>query len=294
MKELGVKNNFLGLEKKYSSLLNSAIAVLSVHFNSGIRSHSNFRGLKEILMASQQLELFDEEMAQEIGLEKGICTIEPFNFQNLSYLKASEKIGKSILSLLDQEKFVISICSDHSASLGIIKAHHEKFNNLSILHLDSKSNLKKVHEAKSHHDSLMSKVSEFNPRIIQVGIRSQSREENELRKQRQIRQFLATEIKLGMYGKDWQEIVNRNFTENVYLTLDLSGMDPAIFPSVVNPEPGGLLWDEIIYLLKIIGQDHNIVGADISAFMPQKDDSASPYFAAKLIYKILNYAFHKK
>lgn len=294
MRELGVKNNFLGLEKKDSSFRNAGIVLLPINYNAGNSAGSNSRAFTQIFKSSRSLERYDEEMSQEITNENCICTLEPMKFQNKSYQSISSNISKLIKSLAGKDKFVLSICSDHAATYGLIKGYNEKFENLSILHLDSKANLKEASEARSHHDSVMKKVSEFNSRIMQIGIRSQSKEENEYRKQNQIRQMLASEIKMGMYGKSWEEIANRNFTDHVYVTLDLSVFDPSIFSAVEQPEPGGLLWHEVLYLLRIVAKDHHIVGADISGPAIQKFDHASSYFIAKLIFKILNYIFYRR
>ena len=137
----------------------------------------------------------------------------------------------------------------------------------------------------------MARVAEFNNKIVQVGVRAQSIEENEFRKQKQIRTFYAREIKMGMYGDNWQEIVARNLTDNVYITFDLDGLDNSVLPATGTPEPGGLFWDEVMYLLKIVGIDKNIVGFDVVELAPSKFHPSSNYTAAKLVYKILNYAF---
>jgi agmatinase len=99
---------------------------------------------------------------------------------------------------------------------------------------------------------------------------------------------------MGLYGKNWQELVSKNLKENVYISFDLHAFDPSLMPSVANPEPGGLFWDETMNLLKIIGMDKNIIGFDIVEFSPPKNFVPSNYYAAKLVYKILNYAFIKR
>ncbi|MCL4548775.1 MAG: arginase family protein, partial [Bacteroidetes bacterium] len=82
--------------------------------------------------------------------------------------------------------------------------------------MDAHSDLRDSYEdSKYSHACVMARVSEFNTKIVQVGVRAQSIEENEFRKQKQIRTFYSREIKMGMYGDDWQEIVARNLTENV-------------------------------------------------------------------------------
>ncbi len=293
MKKPGVKRNFLGLERKYSDYKNSEIVILSAPLE---RNYPYGKGTgkapKEILKASHYVEYYDEEVGREICFEKGICTLEQFNFQKLTIEKSLSKIYSETKKHLSNNKFVVALGGEHSLSYGTIKAHHEKYSNLSILQIDAHSDLRDSYEkSKYSHACLMAKVSEFNSKIVQVGVRSQSIHENELCKQKRIRTFYSREIKMGMYGDDWQEIVAKNLTENVYITFDLDGFDPSILPATGTPEPGGLFWDETMYLLKIVGLDKNIVGFDVTELAPSKAHPASNYIAAKLLYKILNYAF---
>ncbi|MEW5841866.1 MAG: agmatinase [Bacteroidota bacterium] len=293
MKELGVKENFLGLGKKYSNYKDSKIVILSAPLEKTV-THGKGTGKapKEILKASHFVEYYDEEQSREICFERGICTLDQLNFQKLTVEKSLTKIYSEIKNHLSNDKFVVTLGGEHSLSYGAIKAHHEKFPNLSILQIDAHSDLRDSYEdSKYSHACVMARVSEFNTKIVQVGMRAQSIEENEFRKQKQIRTFYSREIKMGMYGDDWQEIVARNLTENVYVTFDLDGFDPSILPATGTPEPGGLFWDETMYLLKIIGLDKNIIGFDVTELAPSKAHPASNYTAAKLVYKILNYAF---
>lgn len=294
MKIADKKTNFFSLDKKYSSIDNSKSFIVPVLYSENRKAKSSvINAPKEIIKVSSKLESYDEEMGGELCFEKGICTFETLNLQKHTYQKACEKLEKEIAPLLAVDKTIAVVGGSHSISFGAVKAFSDKYNSLSILHIDSKANLKQDWQRKTEHDTLMARIAGLNKKIIQVGIRSQSKEENDFRLEKQIHQYLACEIKLGMYGTDWQELVNKDLSDDVYISIDLSGFDPSVINAVENPEPGGLLWDEIVYLLKIIGQDRHIVGFDVMGLMPNSTSSSSYYFVAKLIYKILNYALSK-
>ena len=89
----------------------------------------------------------------------------------------------------------------------------------------------------------MARVAEFNKNIVQVGIRAQCKDESDFRKKNNIRTFYMREIKLGMYGENWQELVSKSLSENVYITFDVDGFDPSLIAATGTPEPGGLFWD---------------------------------------------------
>lgn len=296
MKELGIKQNFLAIDKKYSNYKDSQIVIISAPFEKTVSyGKGTGDGPKEILKASHYVEFYDEEMNRELCFEKGICTLQPLNFGKLPIPKAIDKIYREVSSHIKTGKFVVTLGGEHSLSVAPIKAHHEKFENLSILQIDAHSDLRQSYEGSIHsHASVMARVAEFNKNIVQVGIRAQCKDEAVFRKENNIRTFYSREIKLGMYGDNWQELVSRSLTDNVYITFDVDGFDPSFLTATGTPEPGGLFWDETMNLLKIIGQDKNIVGFDVVELAPSKSHSSSNFVTAKLVYKMLNYAFHNK
>lgn len=293
MKELGIKQNFLGIEKKYSNYKDSQIVIISAPLEKTVSyGKGTSKGPTEILKASHYVEFYDEEQKRELCFEKGICTLEPMNLQKLSIEKALQKINKEVAKHIDEGKFVVTLGGEHSLSTAPIIAFHERFPNLSILQIDAHSDLRDSYEgSKYSHASVMARVAEFNTNIVQVGIRAQCIEEVELKKKKGIKTFYAREIKMGMYGEKWQEQVAKNLTENVYITFDVDGFDPSLLPATGTPEPGGLFWDETMDLLKIVGMDKNIVGFDVVELAPSKYHPSSNFIAAKLVYKMLNYAF---
>jgi agmatinase len=288
MKALGSKYNFLGLSKEHSDYKNSKIVILQAPFEKSSNSKGTSKAAKEILTASKKLEFYDEEQNRELCSEKGICSLETLNFEKSSAAKSLEKIYKETAKLLEDDKFIVTIGGEQKISLSTVKAHQEKYPELNVVHFSAHSFLEDVTK---NCDSTMAQISEFNKNIIQVGVRSQSAEENRIRRTKGIRIFYTREIKMGMYGEHWQEIISKSAGESIFISFNADVFDPSFMQAVNNPEPGGLFWDETLNLLKIFGMDKNIVGFEIVGFAPFKNFSSSNYAAAKLIYKILNYAF---
>ena len=79
--------------------------------------------------------------------------------------------------------------------------------------------------------------------------------------------------------------------KTVYITFDVDGLDSSIMPATGTPEPGGLLWDETLNILRIASKNSNIVGADINELSPIKGFNSYNFLVAKLAYKILAYKF---
>ena len=294
MKELSVKRNFLGLEKRYSSYSQSSIVLIQAPLEKTVSyGKGTSNGPSEILKASHYVEFFDEETARELCYEKGICTLEEIQFQNLSVPKSIDKIYRIVKKHIEAGKFVVTLGGEHSLSLAPIKAHFENYDDLSILQIDAHSDFRDSYEgSKYSHASVMARVAEFTKDIVQVGIRAQSKEEFDFIKMNKIKTFYSREIRNNHYGNNWQEKVVDELMENVYITFDVDGFDPSVIPATGTPEPGGLFWDETINLLRLLGEKRNVIGFDIVELAPNNDASSS-FNVAKLVYKMLNFSFPK-
>ncbi len=295
MKTLPTKNNFLGLEKKYSSYKTSGIIILqaplekTVSYGKGTKN-----GPKEIIKASHYVEFFDEELNKELCFEKGIATLEEIKFSNLTVKKSIEKIYDEVKKQISEDKFVVTLGGEHSISSATIKAHYNFYKNISVLQIDAHSDLRNSYEgSKYSHASVMARVAEFTTKIVQVGIRAQCKEEYDFIKTNRIKTFYMREIRNNKYGKNWQQKVVNELNKNVYITFDVDGFDPSVISATGTPEPGGLFWDETMNLLKQIGKNKNIIGFDVVELAPDKFHNSSNFTTAKLVYKILNYAFQK-
>ncbi len=294
MNALTPKSNFLGIPAEFSSFENSQIVILPVPFEKTISYGKGTKnGPKEIIKASRYVEFYDEELRNELCFEKGIATLPELNLDTYSVSKGINLIYKKVKKLLDQNKFVVTLGGEHSLSLAPIKAHHEKFNNISILQIDAHSDLRNSYEgSKYSHASVMARVAEFNKNIVQVGIRAQCKEEAEFIRKNNLHTFYTRDVRLNKFGKQWQNKIANYLHDNVYITFDVDGFDPAIIPATGTPEPGGLFWDETMNLLRLVGKQKNIVGFDLVELAPSKSQCASNFIAAKLVYKLMNYAFN--
>lgn len=293
MNVLTSKSNFLGIPAGFSSFENSQIVILPVPFEKTVSYGKGTKnGPEEIIKASRYVEFYDEELKNELCFEKGIATLPELNLDTYPVSKGINLIYKKVKKLLDQNKFVVTLGGEHSLSLAPIKAHHEKFNDISILQIDAHSDLRNSYEgSKYSHASVMARVAEFNKNIVQVGIRAQCKEETEFIRKNNLHTFYMRDIRLNKFGKQWQNRIAGCLNDNVYITFDVDGLDPAIIPATGTPEPGGLFWDETMNLLRLIGKQKNIVGFDLVELAPLKSQSASNFIAAKLVYKLMNYAF---
>jgi agmatinase len=289
---LSLNENFLGLDKKHSSLENSRIAIVPCPYEKTTSyGKGTSRGPRAILEASHYVEFFDEETKREVCFEQGIAVLRPLTFTKFTPQKSINLVYESIKHLITLKKFVVTLGGEHTIALAPVKAYTELINNLSILHLDAHSDLRKEYEgSKYSHASFAARVSEFTSKITQVGIRAQSKEEFEYAREKGIKTFYAYSIKEKGLMHLTSSIID-TLSKNVYITFDVDFFDPSIMPSTGTPEPGGFFWDETFKFLRDVIQYRNLVGFDVVELAPRKDFPFPDFLTAKLIYKILNYKF---
>lgn len=296
MKIMDIEDNFLALEKEHSNLENSKIAIVSapyehtVSYGGGTKS-----GPEGIIKASQFVEFYDEEFDRELCFELGICTLEPIDFGKKADKEALDMIYNEVKELLTREKFVITLGGEHTISSAPIKAHYEKYPNMSLLQFDAHSDFRDTYEgSKYSHASIMARVAEFfpNDRISQVGIRAQCIEEANFIKENGVHTFYANAIRRGVHGQDWQQAVVDTLANEVYITFDVDYFDPSIMPATGTPEPDGFLYHETLDLLRKIKQaGKRVIGFDVVELAPIKELSHPDILTASLIYKMLNIGY---
>jgi agmatinase len=298
MKTLGAKLNFLGLESQFSDYTASHVVILPAPYEHSVSYGGGTRfGPKAILDASHYVEFYDEELKRELYKENGIATLPPLNFSGKKDKNALTVIEGRVRELLKDGKFVVTLGGEHTVSAAPIKAYLDTFPDLSVLHIDAHSDLRMEYEGNKYsHASVMARVCEFlDPqRLVQVGIRAQCAEEAQFIVDKHIRTFYAHDIRECKFGECWQDTVVRSLTDSVYISFDIDGFDPSIMPATGTPEPNGLFWHEMMVLLRKTGELKNIVGFDVVEFAPIKGLHHADETAAKLVYKILNYALRNR
>ncbi|WP_299460972.1 agmatinase [uncultured Microscilla sp.] len=277
-------------EQEYTTLENAQIVILPIPYDkTSTWIKGADKGPQAILEASYNLEFYDIETQTEV-YKRGIYTAPPVT-ENASPEQMVAAVRTATTKYLEQGKFVVTIGGEHSVSIGAIQAFAQKFDDLTVLQIDAHTDLRPTYlGSANNHACVMARAREV-ANIVQVGIRSM--DSSELPYVEDHRIFYAHDI-VRSRGKDsqWQYEVVDQLTSNVYITIDLDGFDPAVVPSTGTPEPGGLWYDEVLDLLKLVDANVNIVGFDVVELCPNPHSKASDFLAAKLIYQLLSYKFH--
>tara|TARA_B100000575_G_scaffold278127_1_gene265123 strand:- start:212 stop:1060 length:849 start_codon:yes stop_codon:yes gene_type:complete len=242
------------------------------------------KGFDAFIEASENMELYDIETDSEV-YKKGIHILDEIS-ENSSPEKAFKAVYQKTKELLKSNKYLTFFGGEHSISIGIIKAFYEKYNNLTVVQLDAHADLRASYlDSPFNHACALYDASK-NTNLIQIGIRSMDISEKENMNFSNV--FFAEEM---YQNSSWMEKSISKMTNDVYVTLDLDVFDPSIMPSTGTPEPGGMLWNEIIIFLNKLFTKKNVVGFDIVELAPIDNIVAPNYLVAKLYYKMLSYKF---
>ena len=283
------KKGFLGIDNKFN-FNEKAIVVpfgleKTVSYGAGTKN-----GPKEIIKASHQVELYDEELKCEPFKRIGIKTLKPFKI-NKNINRAINQIAEINKKILDKKLFPITLGGEHSITPGCIKPFVRKYKKITLLHFDAHADLRESYGGQkfSHASAIKRCIDNKNVSVVSFGIRNISAEEIlTLNKHKnRIKIYWAKDKKNWNLNKFKKQIKNKN----VYITFDVDGFDSSIMPATGTPEPGGIFWDEALKIIKIACKNSRIVGADVNELAPIKGFDSYNFLVAKLVYKILSYKF---
>ena len=171
------KQGFLGIDNKFN-FKEKAIVIpfgleKTVSYGGGTKN-----GPKEIIKASHQVELYDEELKCEPFKKIGIKTLKPFKI-NKQIHKAINQIAEINQKILDSKLFPITLGGEHSITPGCIKPFVKKYKKLTLLHFDAHADLRESYAGeKFSHASAIKRCLDFkNLRVVSFGIRNLSKSE---------------------------------------------------------------------------------------------------------------------
>tara|TARA_B100000963_G_scaffold357944_1_gene381335 strand:+ start:1158 stop:2039 length:882 start_codon:yes stop_codon:yes gene_type:complete len=292
MKYLSQKKGFLGLDAIQKE--NPRVIVVpfglekTVSYGAGTKN-----GPLEIIKASHQVELFDEELKKEPYKEIGIKTIKPFAIKK-EIKKALDQLSNVNKEIIRENNFPLVLGGEHSITPGSIKPFINKFDHLTILHFDAHADLRESYQGeKFSHASAIKRCLDFkNVNVVSFGIRNLSKFEMDFYNNNRDRIQIFWGKDKNNYDLTKIEKIFENKT--VYITFDVDSFDSSVMPATGTPEPGGLFWEDVLPIIKKVCQVSNVVGADINELAPIKNFNSYNFLVAKLAYKILSYTFEFK
>jgi len=218
---------------------------------------------------------------------------------------AGERINtivyKAATRLISRRKTVGVVGGDHSAPFGLMQAFADHYPELGVLHVDAHCDLRIAYEGFTwSHASIMYNVISRIPHIkklVQVGIRDFCEQELETAKNPRGRVIVYFDEDLQrqkLEGQSWSRLVGgilRELPRDVYISFDIDGLNPSLCPHTGTPVPGGLSFEEAVYLIASLAKSgRQIVGFDLSEVTPgPQGDEWDANVGARLLYKIIGH-----
>ena len=209
------------------------------------------------------------------ALEKGETNQKALDFVNEASVTLNTSVYEKAIEQINKGKFVAVVGGDHSSPLGLIKALNDtQTENFGILHVDAHHDLREAYEGftYSHASIFYNTMNECGKvsNLVQFGIRDYSREEaNRMKDYGQRGDCLYdTQMQAELAsGKSLEEVfapfINQ-LPQNVYLSIDIDGLEPLNCPNTGTPVPGGLRYGELEHLIfMVVKAGKNIIGFDL-------------------------------
>lgn len=251
------------------------------------------KGPAAIIEASHQVELFDEELWREPFRDWGVVTLAEPVIGGSSVAAALDQLAGITGAVAEDRKFPLVLGGEHSLTVGAIRPHLARFDDLVVLHFDAHADLRHGYKGEhwSHTAAMRRVLDDPAVELVSFGIRNISAGE--------VAFLEANRGRITVYWArdrrqwDFDAIAKQLAGRTIYLTFDLDGFDSSLMPATGTPEPGGLFWDDVMAVIECAGSVGTIVGADVCELAPIGGLHAANFLAAKLGYKILCYALGK-
>lgn len=274
--------NFMGIPEEFSNYNAAAAVLFPIPFDGACSwQRGASKGPEAIIRASTNLELYDIETQSE-PYRRGIYTAPALEVRSADQMMQDGYTHTK--RFLEDGKFVITLGGDHSIPYGAIRAHAERFSDLTLLHIDAHLDRREEYEGnRFSHASIIQRTKEMVHRTVSVGIRTA--DTSELVDLPEGDVFWGDKL---VTDHQWASKVMSRLGRQVYITFDVDVFDPSIMPSTGTPEPGGVLWYDMMRFLRTVCTERHVVGMDVVELLPGPNP-APDFMIAKMIYKVLAY-----
>jgi agmatinase len=254
-------------------------------------------GPAAIIDASREVELFDREFGYEAALEYGVHTLPRMALDHSSPTAMIAKVERAVTGILSGDptpELLVTLGGEHSITPGVVRAlaktRADIAGDLVCVQIDAHADLRDEYDGtQASHASAMRRVLETCP-VFQIGIRNISAEGEEFRRTTDRVHTVFAEEATASDGAFLAKLADFCHGKQVYLTVDLDGLDPSIMPATGTPEPGGMSWERTLDVVRTVARAAAAVPAfDVVELAPIGGLRAPDFLAATLVYKIMSH-----
>lgn len=237
--------------------------------------------------AEKYLEAYERQEVDALELK----SLDEINDSCGNFHRWVERQSNKILGL---DKRLILLGGDHSTSLGALRASKKKYGDFGVLQIDAHADLRPAYEGFEYsHASIMFNglKEELMKGLTIVGLRDFCHQEAEMiRSESNIHAFTDKAMNQALFaGQTWTQVcrnIVNTLPDQVYLSVDIDGLDPSLCPNTGTPVPGGLSMAQFLFLLDaVVASGRKFIGADLVEVSPG-NDAWDANVGARVLYAI--------
>ncbi|MGD9265293.1 MAG: agmatinase [Lysobacterales bacterium] len=250
------------------------------------------RGPQAILQASTQVELYDRSVDREAYLDYGVETLPAFEALGEDAGAFVARLTEYAENLHDPERLLVGLGGEHTVTIGLARGLRRASKRpVTLVQIDAHADLRDHYDGNPYSHACIARrlLDDGVDKIVLLGVRSVCPEEVELaRRDPRIHVHWADEIHEDGGSGYLESLAEQVKGDDVYLTIDVDGLDPGVIPATGTPEPGGLSWRQAIAIIRKTTQSARVTGFDITELAPRPGLHAADFAAAKLTYLSMN------
>jgi len=260
------------LHSNVKSISQSDIVILGVPDES--RSHAKRKGASKgpdsLRTASNYYEFFerDGKIIPICPMSGTLANKKILDFGNVT----RDDLYRLVFDIVNARKIPVVIGGDHSITTIILQAVYDACDSkISLLYFDAHPDF--VSSTRDYYGSVITDSADYIKftKSALVGTRAAELEELENASKQKLEIISPLDIlELGI-NSVVKKIISKCGSSRVYLSIDLDCMDPGVAPGVSVPAPGGLFPLDLIYMVKKISENLQLIGMDIVELSPDYD-----------------------
>ena len=242
-----------------------------------------------VLAASDQLELYEEDLRWNPARTMDLTVLPAFKPETMEGEADYHDRLRRETEALPASPLLIALGGEHSITPALVGGRMPQPG--TIVHIDAHADLRASYQGSIYNHACPAyRLRQAGHRLVQIGIRSLCEEEADLIESDDA---ITTWFDRELANPDaWQALLEqlRGLSGQVWLTIDMDGLDPSLVPGVGTPQPGGLGWHQCLDVLQAVlgNAELDVRGVDIVELVPEPSH-VSDMTAAKLVQKCMSY-----
>lgn len=244
-------------------------------------------GPAAILDASNQMEVWDGESTPA---DCGIYTWPAVDCTG-PVREVLGRVEKAVDAVLDLGKMPVLLGGEHTLTYGALAALRRRHGRFGLVQFDAHADLRDHFDDDgwSHGCVMRRAVADLDLPLVQFGVRAMCVDEVDARRRYGVTAYDGAFL-AGRSPRELDalpDLLPRDFPEQIYVTFDVDGLDPAVIPATGTPVPGGIGWYEALTLAGKAMYGRRVLGFDVVELAPAPHFHASNFAAARLVYALM-------